>query len=84
LQLNCPDVHSAHTSNLDRGSESDPERDGLHFIVFQEMVPTRVKIQLINMLSETGLPVIEATSFVSSKWVPQVVTLLRVPRKLTE
>ncbi|CAB1338519.1 unnamed protein product, partial [Coregonus sp. 'balchen'] len=37
----------------------------------KEMVPTGVKIQLINMLSETGLPVIEATSFVSSKWVPQ-------------
>ncbi|XP_041714153.1 3-hydroxy-3-methylglutaryl-CoA lyase, cytoplasmic isoform X3 [Coregonus clupeaformis] len=36
------------------------------------MVPTGVKIQLINMLSETGLPVIEATSFVSSKWVPQM------------
>ncbi|XP_029554731.1 hydroxymethylglutaryl-CoA lyase, mitochondrial-like isoform X3 [Salmo trutta] len=36
------------------------------------MVPTGVKIQLIDMLSETGLPVIEATSFVSSKWVPQM------------
>uniref|UniRef100_A0A674EX66 hydroxymethylglutaryl-CoA lyase n=1 Tax=Salmo trutta TaxID=8032 RepID=A0A674EX66_SALTR len=38
----------------------------------KEMVPTGVKIQLIDMLSETGLPVIEATSFVSSKWVPQM------------
>uniref|UniRef100_A0A8C6SU29 3-hydroxymethyl-3-methylglutaryl-CoA lyase-like 1 n=1 Tax=Neogobius melanostomus TaxID=47308 RepID=A0A8C6SU29_9GOBI len=37
-----------------------------------EIVPTEVKIQLINMLSGTGLSVIEATSFVSSKWVPQV------------
>ncbi|XP_029541281.2 3-hydroxy-3-methylglutaryl-CoA lyase, cytoplasmic-like [Oncorhynchus nerka] len=45
-------------------------RDGLQNE--KEMVPTRVKIQLINMLSETGLPVIEATSFVSSKWVPQM------------
>lgn len=34
-----------------------------------------MKIQLIDMLSRTGLPVIEATSFVSSKWVPQVITL---------
>ncbi|XP_041714150.1 3-hydroxy-3-methylglutaryl-CoA lyase, cytoplasmic isoform X1 [Coregonus clupeaformis] len=45
-------------------------RDGLQNE--KEMVPTGVKIQLINMLSETGLPVIEATSFVSSKWVPQM------------
>lgn len=46
------------------------------FIVPQEIVPTRVKIELIDMLSATGLSVIEATSFVSSKWVPQVITLL--------
>lgn len=39
----------------------------------QEIVPTEVKIQLIDMLSQTGLPVIEATSFVSSKWVAQVI-----------
>uniref|UniRef100_A0A8C6SPX6 hydroxymethylglutaryl-CoA lyase n=1 Tax=Neogobius melanostomus TaxID=47308 RepID=A0A8C6SPX6_9GOBI len=38
----------------------------------KEIVPTEVKIQLINMLSGTGLSVIEATSFVSSKWVPQM------------
>uniref|UniRef100_A0A3B3CXV1 hydroxymethylglutaryl-CoA lyase n=1 Tax=Oryzias melastigma TaxID=30732 RepID=A0A3B3CXV1_ORYME len=38
----------------------------------KEVVPTRVKIQLIDMLSGTGLSVIEATSFVSSKWVPQM------------
>lgn len=36
------------------------------------LVPTDVKIKMINMLSETGLPVVEATSFVSPKWVPQV------------
>lgn len=38
----------------------------------QSVVPTPVKIRLIDMLSETGLPVIEATSFVSPRWVPQV------------
>uniref|UniRef100_H2M1W4 hydroxymethylglutaryl-CoA lyase n=1 Tax=Oryzias latipes TaxID=8090 RepID=H2M1W4_ORYLA len=38
----------------------------------KEVVPTKVKIQLIDMLSGTGLSVIEATSFVSSKWVPQM------------
>lgn len=35
-------------------------------------MPTAVKIGLIDMLSHTGLPVIEATSFVSPRWVPQV------------
>jgi len=35
-------------------------------------VPTAVKIELIDRLSEAGLPVIEATSFVSPKWVPQM------------
>lgn len=38
----------------------------------QTIVPTETKIQLIDMLSASGLPVIEATSFVSPKWVPQV------------
>uniref|UniRef100_A0A3Q2PZ61 hydroxymethylglutaryl-CoA lyase n=1 Tax=Fundulus heteroclitus TaxID=8078 RepID=A0A3Q2PZ61_FUNHE len=45
-------------------------RDGLQNE--KDIVPTRVKIQLIDMLSTTGLSVIEATSFVSSKWVPQM------------
>ncbi|KAA8583884.1 hypothetical protein FQN60_015092 [Etheostoma spectabile] len=45
-------------------------RDGLQNE--KEIVPTGVKIQLIDMLSGTGLAVIEATSFVSSKWVPQM------------
>lgn len=45
-------------------------RDGLQNE--KNIVPTQVKISLINMLSETGLPVIEATSFVSPKWVPQM------------
>ena len=35
-------------------------------------VPTAGKIALIDMLSETGLRRIEATSFVSPKWVPQL------------
>ncbi|KAL2306786.1 hypothetical protein Nmel_004724, partial [Mimus melanotis] len=36
------------------------------------IVPTDIKIELINQLSKTGLPAIEVTSFVSSKWVPQM------------
>ncbi|KAM5163721.1 3-hydroxymethyl-3-methylglutaryl-CoA lyase, cytoplasmic [Mantella aurantiaca] len=45
-------------------------RDGLQNE--KEFVPTNIKIELINRLSEAGLPVIEVTSFVSSKWVPQM------------
>ncbi|XP_036402943.1 3-hydroxy-3-methylglutaryl-CoA lyase, cytoplasmic isoform X1 [Megalops cyprinoides] len=53
-------------------------RDGLQNE--KEIVPTGVKIQLIDMLSEAGLPVIEATSFVSSKWVPQMADSTEVLR----
>ncbi len=35
-------------------------------------VPTADKIRFVNLLSESGLPVIEATSFVSPKSVPQL------------
>jgi len=45
-------------------------RDGLQNE--KNIVSTSTKIKLIDMLSEAGLPVIEATSFVSPKWVPQV------------
>jgi hydroxymethylglutaryl-CoA lyase len=36
------------------------------------VVPAAIKIELIDRLSDSGLPVIEATSFVSPKWVPQM------------
>lgn len=45
-------------------------RDGLQNE--KEIVPTSVKVELIKMLISSGLPVVEATSFVSPKWVPQV------------
>ncbi|KAF1463252.1 3-hydroxymethyl-3-methylglutaryl-CoA lyase, cytoplasmic, partial [Pygoscelis antarcticus] len=45
-------------------------RDGLQNE--KVIVPTDIKIELINQLSRTGLPAIEVTSFVSSKWVPQM------------
>ena len=35
-------------------------------------VPTDVKIELIDLLAATGLPAVEATAFVSPKWVPQM------------
>ena len=45
-------------------------RDGLQNE--QALVPTATKIELIDRLSATGLRTIEATSFVSPKWVPQL------------
>lgn len=45
-------------------------RDGLQNE--KNQVPTTVKVELINRLSETGLKSIETTSFVSPKWVPQM------------
>ncbi|MGB0849239.1 MAG: hydroxymethylglutaryl-CoA lyase, partial [Thiolinea sp.] len=36
------------------------------------MIPTADKVELINRLSQAGLQKIEATSFVSPKWVPQM------------
>lgn len=45
-------------------------RDGLQNEA--ALVPTNIKIDFINQLSETGLSVIEATSFVSPKWIPQL------------
>lgn len=45
-------------------------RDGLQNE--KEVVPTATKIELIDRLAEAGLRFIEATSFVSPKWVPQM------------
>ncbi|XP_005175195.1 hydroxymethylglutaryl-CoA lyase, mitochondrial [Musca domestica] len=45
-------------------------RDGLQNE--PKILPSEVKISLIDQLSETGLKTIEATSFVSPKWVPQM------------
>ena len=45
-------------------------RDGLQNEA--QNVPTAVKIGLIDRLTDAGLPVIEATAFVSPKWVPQM------------
>jgi hydroxymethylglutaryl-CoA lyase len=45
-------------------------RDGLQNE--KTLVPSETKIELINRLADAGLRVIEATSFVSPKWVPQM------------
>ncbi|KAM3871020.1 hydroxymethylglutaryl-CoA lyase, mitochondrial [Diretmus argenteus] len=51
-------------------------RDGLQNE--KTIVPAETKIHLIDLLSESGLPVIEATSFVSPKWVPQMADQVEV------
>ena len=45
-------------------------RDGLQNE--KALIPTEQKIQFINMLAEAGLPVVEATSFVSPRAIPQL------------
>ncbi|CAK7200685.1 hypothetical protein SEUCBS139899_003383 [Sporothrix eucalyptigena] len=45
-------------------------RDGLQNI--KQQIPTDTKIELIRRLAATGLQTVEATSFVSPKWVPQL------------
>ena len=45
-------------------------RDGLQNE--QEIVPTTVKLALIDKLADAGLTTIEAGAFVSPKWVPQM------------
>nr|GEV55159.1 hydroxymethylglutaryl-CoA lyase, mitochondrial [Tanacetum cinerariifolium] len=48
-------------------------RDGLQNQKY--IVPTSVKIELIQRLISCGLSVVEATSFVTPKWVPQAALL---------
>jgi hydroxymethylglutaryl-CoA lyase len=45
-------------------------RDGLQNE--KQEVSTAVKLELIERLGEAGLPAIEATAFVSPKWIPQM------------
>ncbi len=48
-------------------------------------VPTAVKVELIEQLADAGLPAVEATAFVSPKWIPQMAdhteVLERIRRK---
>ena len=53
-------------------------RDGLQNE--KTLLPAGVKIALIDRLSATGLKTIEATSFVSPKWVPQLADAAEVYR----
>ena len=51
-------------------------RDGLQNE--SETVPAEIKVQLIEMLVDAGLPVVESGALVSPKWVPQMATSAEV------
>jgi hydroxymethylglutaryl-CoA lyase len=51
-------------------------RDGLQNE--KETIPVEVKIELVDRLTEAGFSNIEAASFVSPKWVPQMATSTEV------
>ena len=71
-----------HATNSVKVVEVGP-RDGLQNEPRE--VPTEVKLELIERLAEAGLPSVEATAFVSPKWVPQMAdhteVLERIRRK---
>jgi hydroxymethylglutaryl-CoA lyase len=56
-------------------------RDGLQNE--NTIIATATKIELIDRLSATGLRTIEATSFVSPKWIPQLADAAEVFRGIT-
>ncbi len=56
-------------------------RDGLQNE--KQVVPTEAKIELIHRLADAGLPVVEAGSFVSPKWVPQMADSAEIMQKIT-
>ena len=55
-------------------------RDGLQNE--QVMVPTDVKVALVDLLTDAGFAAIEATSFVSPKWVPQMADAAEVMARI--
>lgn len=55
-------------------------RDGLQNEA--QLVPAATKIELIDRLADAGLKTIEATAFVSSKWVPQMADHAELMRAL--
>lgn len=57
-------------------------RDGLQNE--SETVPAEIKVQLIEMLVDAGLPVVESGAFVSPKWVPQMATSAEVFKQVSK
>ena len=80
--MNSPGEKSWSVPDFVRIVEVGP-RDGLQNEPGE--VPTAVKVELIERLADAGLPSVEATAFVSPKWVPQMAdhteVLERIRRK---
>ena len=55
-------------------------RDGLQNE--KETIPAEIKIELVDRLTDAGFANIEAASFVSPKWVPQMATSAEVMEKI--
>ena len=55
-------------------------RDGLQNE--KSTVPTDVKVALVDLLTDAGMPAIEAASFVSPKWVPQMADAAEVMARI--
>jgi len=55
-------------------------RDGLQNE--KQLIPTDLKVKLIDKLGRSGLQTIEATSFVSPKWVPQMADSTEVMQRI--
>lgn len=55
-------------------------RDGLQNE--KQTVPVEIKVELIDRLAAAGLPVVEAGSFVSPKWVPQMADTGEVMKRI--
>lgn len=55
-------------------------RDGLQNE--KATIPLETKVQLIDLLADSGLQVVEAGAFVSPKWVPQMADSAEVMRKI--
>ena len=57
-------------------------RDGFQFE--ETPIPTDLKVEAITALADAGLPIIQVTSFVHPKWVPQMADAEEVVRRLPE
>ncbi|KOX72741.1 putative 3-hydroxymethyl-3-methylglutaryl-CoA lyase 2 [Melipona quadrifasciata] len=68
-------------SNFVKVVEVGP-RDGLQNE--RHIVPTEVKVEFINKLSDSGLKNIEVTSFVSPKWIPQMADSAQIYQKINK
>ncbi|KAJ2455444.1 hypothetical protein EV183_000776 [Coemansia sp. RSA 2336] len=83
------------SSSISAAKSTEPAQDPASFVKIVEVgprdglqnekqvIPTHVKVALINKLADVGLSVVEATSFVSPKWVPQMADARAVMAEIT-